>query len=332
MNLGPETLINIINIQTEVVKLGLDLAGVMDLVVKRAQQLTHADGAVIELAEDDYMVYRAASETAEKQLGLRLHKETSLSGLCVKVGHALQCSDSEEDPRVDKEACRKVGLRSMVVSPLKYGDILVGAIKVLSSKPNFLDDAVIHVLDLMSELIAASMYNAEKYSSNELVYRATHDQLTGVANRALFYDRLRQRLIQAQRLKEKFSIIILDMDGLKQINDNWGHRAGDAAIQEFTFCIKKATRQTDTVARVGGDEFGIIVNTIKNDDDITIVTQRIENALTQTFKFEGKEIPLHASMGWALFPNDGEELEVLIDKADQRMYTMKRIHKNNRKS
>jgi len=65
---------------------------------------------------------------------------------------------------------------------------------------------------------------------------------------------------------------------------------------------------------------------------MAIVTQRIENALTQTFKFEGKEIPLHASMGWALFPNDGEELEVLIDNADQRMYTMKRMHKNNPKS
>ena len=191
------------------------------------------------------MVYRVASGTAEKQLGLRLHKETSLSGLCVQVGHALQCSDSEDDPRVDKEACRKVGLRSMVVSPLKYGDIV---------------------------------------------------------------------------------------DGLKQINDNWGHRAGDTAIQEFSLRIKKATRQTDTVARLGGDEFGIIVHTIKNDDDIAIVTQRIENALTQPFKFEGKEIPLHASMGWALFPNDGEELEVLIDNADRQMYTMKRMHKNNRKS
>jgi hypothetical protein len=83
---------------------------------KTYRVLTHADGAVIELAEDDYMVYRAASGTAEKQLGLRLHKETSLSGLCVQVGHALQCSDSEEDPRVDKEACRKVGLRSITYS------------------------------------------------------------------------------------------------------------------------------------------------------------------------------------------------------------------------
>lgn len=110
-------LLEIIRTQTEIAKAGMDLGNVMALVAERTQQLTNAVGAVVELAEGDDMVYRAASGSAASQLGLRIGREGSLSGLCVRERKILVCDDSETDERVDREACRKVGLRSMIVVP-----------------------------------------------------------------------------------------------------------------------------------------------------------------------------------------------------------------------
>ncbi len=326
-NLSPECLLEIIKIQTEIVQQGLDLGGVMPLVAQRAQHLTGAAGAVVELAEGDEMVYRAVSGIAEPQLGLRLKMNTSLSGLCIKAAHPLVCRDSETDDRVNREACRRVGLRSMIVAPLKHGDTVVGVLKVLSSRKDAFDETAIRILELMSELIAASMFNAAKYESNELFRRATYDQLTDVANRALFYDRLRQRLAQAQRASERFAVIMLDMDGLKQINDRFGHRAGDAAIKEFALRIKSVPRQADTVARLGGDEFGIILHKIEKPEEAELLIGRLENALSAPFRFEQRGVVLRASSGYAIFPDDGVEVDTLIEKADRSMYDVKRVHK-----
>jgi hypothetical protein len=98
----PRLLLEIIRAQTEIAKLGMDLGAVMAFVAERVQQLTHAGGAIVELAEGDDMVYRAAAGMAKNQLGLRLKREGSMSGLCVAEGAALQCDDSEQDPRVDR--------------------------------------------------------------------------------------------------------------------------------------------------------------------------------------------------------------------------------------
>ena len=124
----PDQLLAIIRIQTEIAKLGLDFGGVMGLVVDKALVLVEAEGAVIELAEGDDMVYRAASGLAGGQVGLRVSRQSSLSGLCVETGQPMLCNDSENDPRVDLAACRKVGLRSMLVVPLKHDESVVGVL------------------------------------------------------------------------------------------------------------------------------------------------------------------------------------------------------------
>ena len=187
-------LMEIIQAQTDIAQLGLDLGGVMAFVTERVQRLTHAGGAIVELAEGDEMVYRAASGMAKPQLGLRLQRTGSLSGLCVQKRTVLRCDDSENDVRVDKEACRRVGLRSMVVAPLNHGETTVGVLKIAATEPNAFSDEHVNILELMCGLIASAMFHAVRYETNELYHRATHDALTGLANRALFYDRLRQNL------------------------------------------------------------------------------------------------------------------------------------------
>lgn len=112
----------------------------MQQVAHEAQDMTRAAGAIIELAEHDVMVYRAAVGAAASQLGLRIPKAGSLSGLCVETGAVLRCDDADVDPRVNREACRKVGLRSMVVVPLVHDAASVGVLKVVSPAPGHFTD------------------------------------------------------------------------------------------------------------------------------------------------------------------------------------------------
>lgn len=328
--LNSETLLEIIKIQTEISKLGLDLGGVMSLVTQRSHLLTRASGAVVEIAEGDDMVYRAASGMAETQLGLRLSRHKSLSGLCVRDGKILSCDDSETDERADRDACRKIGLRSMLVVPLKHLDSTVGVLKVMSSTPSAFSDADAQVLSLLSEQIAAAMFHAVRFEANELYHRATHDALTGLANRALFYDRLRQCMVAADRHAGRVGILNIDMDGLKPINDEYGHRAGDAAIREVATRANTTSRQSDTVARLGGDEFGVILSRIDNREGAMTQSERLAKKINAPFVFEQRPLLLSASIGCAVYPDDGKHIEEIIDKADQSMYEIKRNRKMRR--
>lgn len=218
----------------------------------------------------------------------------------------------------------------MIVVPLKHHDDVVGVLKVMSPDTNVFNDEDVQVLELMSGLIAASMSNASKYESGEsgeLFYRATHDPLTDLSNRALFFDHLRQRFAQSHRSSEQFGLLILDMDGLKYINDTYGHRAGDAAIKEFATRIRHASRDADTVARLGGDEFGIIQHRIKSREEAGAAIPRLMQRVRLPFEFECRPLPLAASIGSAYFPEDGIDMNLLVEKADQAMYAMKRSRK-----
>ena len=325
--LDSKTLLEVINIQTEIVKMGVSLGSVMALVCERTQALTQAGAAVVELAEGRDMVYRAASGFAANQLGLRLKRNGSLSGLCVQLGEIMRCDDSETDARVDRNACRIVGLRSMLVVPLQHDGATIGVLKVMSDRPNGFGDNDVRVLQLMSDLIAASMHNASTVGADQLYYQATHDPMTGLANRALFYDQLRQCLMISQRYAHQFAIINIDLDGLKPINDRYGHRAGDAAICEAARRIDMISRKSDVTARMGGDEFAVLLSRVEGRAGANAHCKRLASRIDQPLDFENHTLPLRASVGYSVFPIDGHEIDSLIEKADQVMYEAKRSRK-----
>jgi diguanylate cyclase (GGDEF)-like protein len=120
------------------------------------------------------------------------------------------------------------------------------------------------------------------------------------------------------------------MDGLKPINDQMGHRAGDAAIREIAQRISRGSRAADTVARLGGDEFGVILPEVMDRDGAASLAQRIADEIRLPFRFEDKSVPLDASIGMAVFPDDGAEIETLIESADKAMYAVKRTRKIHR--
>lgn len=326
-NIQPALLLEIIRIQTDIVRQGLDLGSVMQMVCERAAGLCGADGAVVELAEGGEMVYRATAGIAQGQLGLRLQRQGSLSGLSVADNQILQCDDSETDPRVDREACRRVGLRSMLVVPLQHASGPVGVLKVVSAKAHAFNAANTLILGLLSELIGAAIYHALQVNADELYHRATHDALTGLANRALFYDRLRQQLAQAQRSGANVAILNIDMDGLKAINDKRGHRAGDAALRQVASRIAGSLRQGDLAARLGGDEFAVLLPGVGGRDGVTGKCAALHSAIAAPFSFEGSELRLSASIGHALSPDDGAEMEHLLELADRAMYRVKQARR-----
>lgn len=321
-------LLGIIQLQSEIAHMGLDLSGVLALVVEKALTLVHADGVIIELAEGDDMVYRAASGIAADSLGLRLDIHHSLSGLCVRTGEPQFCPDTEQDPRVNLAACRQIGARAMAVYPLTFGAINVGVFKMVCRRVATVCPEDQAVLALLLDILGAQIFYATKYAADDLFYRATHDEMTGLANRALFMDRLRGALQRCCRDQNPVGIVMLDMDGLKNINDQYGHRAGDAALSALAMRLEKNVRSTDTVARIGGDEFAILLQPVKDSPSITISVERIMSAIDQPFLFDQLALPLSASVGVAQAPQEGLDPEALLEKADQAMYLMKRQRKN----
>lgn len=162
-NLSIEDLKRIIELQQEVATSDAGLTDLMNIICRGTQALTNAPGAVVEMAEGDEMVYRACSGTLAKSLGLKLKRATSLSGLSVHKEEVLYCRDSETDVRVDREACRKVGARSMICVPLFYQQQAVGVLKVVSPEANIFSDRDLAVLHLIANLLSASIAQAKAH-------------------------------------------------------------------------------------------------------------------------------------------------------------------------
>ena len=179
-----ERLSAIIATQHDIATAGHDFQAVMTLIAERTQKLTRASGAVIELAEHDELVYRVATGTASLHVGLRLGLTSSLSGQCMRRNEILRCDDAETDPRVDRLACRKVGLRSMVVVPLHHNGKAVGVLKVLSTRPGAFSVRDARALELMAGLISAALSNAAEFESRQALLAQQTSAVTALETRA----------------------------------------------------------------------------------------------------------------------------------------------------
>jgi diguanylate cyclase (GGDEF)-like protein/PAS domain S-box-containing protein len=162
----------------------------------------------------------------------------------------------------------------------------------------------------------------------KLAEMATHDVLTGLPNRVLLKDRFFVGFAQAQRKNAKLAIIALDLDRFKTVNDTFGHNIGDKLLQEVAVRLSNAVRRSDTVARVGGDEFIIVMPEITQDKEATMVAQRVLDAFREPYMLAGRELLITTSLGIALCPDAGDNLETLLKNADAAMYCAKEQGRN----
>jgi len=163
-----------------------------------------------------------------------------------------------------------------------------------------------------------------KAHTDALEYQALHDALTGLPNRSLFGDRLRQALLAARRNQRMFGVLLLDLDRFKDINDALGHDRGDSLLQEVTARLRSVLRATDTIARLGGDEFAVLTTDAKHPDDVVSTARKILAALDGPFALGDQMVETGASIGIALYPVHGDDPGTLLRRADVAMYVAKR--------
>ncbi len=160
-------------------------------------------------------------------------------------------------------------------------------------------------------------------------YQAYHDLLTGLPNRALFKDRLKMSLAQANRNEYKTAIMFIDLDRFKIVNDTLGHKVGDQLLRAAARSMQRCLRAEDTLARLGGDEFVVLLSKIKHPQDAAQVARKILDALEQPFILDERELLISASIGISVYPDDADEEEELIKNADVAMYSVKHDGKGN---
>ncbi|VVC75418.1 Cyclic di-GMP phosphodiesterase Gmr [Aquicella siphonis] len=209
------------------------------------------------------------------------------------------------------------------------GEIILGHIKFKDNRifeyyaqPYTIDNQMIgRVWSFRDISIRASL-------EEELQYQATHDLLTGLPNRVLLRDRLKQAMANYDRNYVQFGILFLDLDRFKLINDSISHEAGDYILCSVTERLKSVLRNEDTLARLGGDEFIVIANNIKNINNLADLAKKLLETFDDHFIVEGNEVMLSTSIGVCLYPDDGKNVDLLLRNADIAMYHAKELGAN----
>ena len=175
------------------------------------------------------------------------------------------------------------------------------------------------------ELLARSIRYAieRKRAEERMTYLAQYDQLTGLVNRTLFRDRLIQAMARSKRLQRPMGLMLLDLDRFKAVNDTMGHDVGDLLLKSVADRLRACVREVDTVARMGGDEFTIILEGCSADQDITIVAQRITESVAEPFDLGSHHATIGVSIGITIYPSDDHDIDDLLKHADLAMYRAK---------
>lgn len=239
------------------------------------------------------------------------------------VGHQVVSGDLAEDASIApwREQVLAYGLHSCAVLPLRVEGDLVGVFALFAGDRHFFDAEEIRLLDELASDTALGLEYIRK--AQRVEYLAYFDVLTGLANRTLFEDRLTQALVRAKYTHRHAAALILDIDGFRRINDTAGHHAGDAVLQRIGESLRRALRDGDTVARLGNDEFGIVLADLARARDAEAVAHTLLEALPKAIRVQSEEIFVGVRIGIAVQPDDGDEAHVLIRNMELALQSAK---------
>ncbi|HXS52814.1 MAG TPA: EAL domain-containing protein [Usitatibacter sp.] len=302
----------------------VDSAQVIRTVLHRLGSAVRADAVSVTLLEHDNADYaRTYSRAAEGEEGLRMTRheispaergelEGASAGQWLKLEGAV--------PRY-LESLTTEAATTAYVQPVVWRGTLCGALALGYRRTSSLDpEERQHALEL-ADRVAVAVSSA--WRDEQLYLQAHFDPLTGLPNRLLFKDRLGQEIARSQREGLRFGLLFVDLDHFKTVNDSFGHTTGDAVLRETARRISRCVRTTDTVSRLGGDEFTVMLTNLHHAQEAWVIAESAVEALSREYHVNGEHCFLSASVGIASFPEDGASAEELLKSADTAMYRAK---------
>jgi len=252
--------------------------------------------------------------------------------------HGVLCpAETGQCPITDKGQVVDNSERTMVRADGTLSSIIKTAVPMKLEGKNYLIESIVDNSD--RKQMQLDLTEANEAMQKEIVKReemqkkiehlAYHDHLTGLANRWLFTDQLDHALSLSGRMAKMLAIMFLDLDGFKMINDSLGHALGDQLLKEVSKRLVNTIRKSDVVARIGGDEFVIMIENEENIEAIKLVAEKVLNSFNEPYKLNGQECFVTTSIGVAVYPTDGENAETLLKNADIAMYKAKEKGRNN---
>ncbi|MBD3653200.1 diguanylate cyclase [Kangiella sp.] len=220
------------------------------------------------------------------------------------------------------------GKGNWLAVPLIAQETIVGAIIICATEKDSYSKKDIKLMEFVAEQITATIERKEY--EQKLHHLASHDWLTGLPNRLLFNDRLDVAIKRAKRVNEQLALLYMDLDGFKEVNDTFGHSKGDLLLSKVAIRIQACVRESDTVARMGGDEFTVLLTELHAEGDTELIVDKIRQAFIEPFVLDGAEVAIGISIGIAIYPSSGEDSEALLRNADRAMYDDKRHNNSNK--
>lgn len=293
----------------------------VELEAVRAQVATKSTilDSILDSLPHPFLVIDAATHALKLANKAALQGQSSTNLACYQLSHRRQspCLGEEHPCPL---AIIKTTKQPAVVEHLHYDE---------QGQPIYVEVYGFPIFDGAGNLVEMIEYSIDitlrKRAEQQLAYLATHDGLTALPNRTLFDLRLEHEIAHAQRNGKKLAILLLDLDGFKAINDNLGHAAGDQLLVSVAKTLKYLTRKSDTVARMGGDEFLLLLSGIDSAQDAEVTAQKILTAFINPFEIgSGQCVQVGTSLGIAIYPDDHNDGETLIRLADLAMYGAKK--------
>jgi diguanylate cyclase (GGDEF)-like protein len=304
----------------------LDQQQVFNAILKSALRLSPdaLDAHIFTLQEGELKFGASMWADGQNRTAYKNVRKGGLTDQVATSGEIIAIERVDTHPLYEDSEWIKSGWRGSIVGlPLKTGKEVVGVMNIAYLTRQDFSEERLRLLGLLGDQAAIAIYNARLHDLVKL--QAVTDPLTGVANRRAFNDRLDEELRRSNRYNHPFSLMILDMDRFKEVNDSFGHLVGDRTLQEVAACLLRSVRDTDFVARYGGDEFALILPETDREQAVILAGKINEKLFVNQMPWpENSHIDgLTASIGVANFPTDGQTAETLISIADNELYLKK---------
>jgi two-component system cell cycle response regulator len=304
---------------------------VLDAGLKAAAQIAGYDFAAITQYDPEsrkHSVRRAVGEGADVISNLSFRDNTSLTAMAVKNRHYLPYRgdfDAEQQTVYTRNANLR-GMQSLLILPLCVRDEATGTMALAARAKDAFGSSVRPALQVLANQLAVALSNAA--SVRRLEELATTDGLTGCFNKRYFMEELERRLVAAERFKRNLSLVIADIDHFKAVNDTYGHATGDVVIRELGQILMRLKRETDLVARFGGEEFCILCEETDTGGAMQLAERVREELMNTVFQTEMGKLKVTCSLGVATFPLDAKDKGALFEASDRALYAAKHGGRN----